>query len=137
MSSWREQSAAVIARVVAEVGTHDQKALKKALFEAYPFGERKYHPYKIWCEERAKVLKPEPDTSAPMSVAQAVEAEKEIWNGGCLALSEIDLYRLTKLGEELDKTRGLMNLDTVTIASKDTKFLRRLLKKQAEAGDEQ
>jgi hypothetical protein len=133
MSTWREKSAAVIARVVAEVGTDDQRALKKALFDAYPFGERQYHPYKIWCNERAKVLKSEPDGSAPMSVLEAQAVEKDIWNGDCLALSEMDCHRLQKLGDELDKCSGLMNLETVTIASKDAKFLRRLLKKQAEA----
>ena len=28
-----------------------EKEIKKALREAYPFGERKYHPYKIWLDE--------------------------------------------------------------------------------------
>lgn len=27
------------------------KALRKALCEAYPFGQKAYHPYKIWCDE--------------------------------------------------------------------------------------
>lgn len=135
MSSWREQSAAVIARVVAEVGTDDQKALKKALFEAYPFGERKYHPYKIWCEERAKVLKPEPDTSTPMSVAEARRIADGFAMDAILQMDTNDRARFITLNLELDKTRGLMNLETVTIASKDAKFLRRLLKKQAEAED--
>lgn len=137
MSTWREQSAAVIARVVAEVGVNDQVALKKALFEAYPFGERQYYPYKVWLEEQAKVLKPAPGEFAPMSVAEAIRIEIEIWNGDCLAISEMDCLRLKRLGEELDKCNGLMNLETVQIQPKDAKFLRRLLKKQAEAGVEQ
>lgn len=136
MSSWREQSAAVIARVVAEVGTDDQKALKKALFEAYPFGERKYHPYKIWCEERAKVLKPAPDNFAPMSVAEARRIADGFAMDTVLQMNINDRARFLTLNLELDKTRGLMNLETVTIANKDAKFLRRLLKKQAEAGVE-
>ena len=27
------------------------KSLRKALREAYPFGEREYWPYKVWCDE--------------------------------------------------------------------------------------
>jgi hypothetical protein len=134
MSSWREKSAAVIARVVAEVGTHDQKALKKALFDAYPFGERQYHPYKIWCNERAKVLKPEPDGSAPMSVSEALRAISAVDVDDALMTDTNSRVRFLRLKSELDKCGGLMNLETVTIASKDAKFLRRLLKKQAEAG---
>lgn len=30
--------------------------LIKAIDAAYPFGERKYHPYKIWLDERRKAL---------------------------------------------------------------------------------
>jgi hypothetical protein len=133
LSSWREKSAAVIARVVAEVGTDDQKALKKALFDAYPFGERQYHPYKIWCNERAKVLKPEPDGSAPMSVAEARRIADGFAMDAVLQMNTNDRARFLTLNLELDKCDGLMNLETVTIASKDAKFLRRLLKKQAEA----
>ncbi len=135
MSSWREKSAAVIARVVAEVGTDDQKALKKALFDAYPFGERQYHPYKIWCNERAKVLKSEPDGSAPMSVSEAMRAISAVDMDDALMTDTNSRVRFSRLKSELDKCGGLMNLETVTIASKDAKFLRRLLKKQAEAED--
>ena len=52
--SWREVAAPIIAKVLAE--TEDQPAgerLKK-LRNAYPFGERKYHPYKIWLDEIAR-----------------------------------------------------------------------------------
>lgn len=30
------------------------KALEKALSDSYPFGQRAYTPYKVWCEERRK-----------------------------------------------------------------------------------
>ena len=50
-ATWRTRSAPIIARVIAEVGTDDMKALRKALREAYPFRERKYWPYKVWCDE--------------------------------------------------------------------------------------
>lgn len=51
MTTWREHAAPLIAKVIAIVGTADQKALRKALREAYPWGVRKMHPYKIWCSE--------------------------------------------------------------------------------------
>ena len=50
-ATWRTHAAPIIARVIAEVGTDDMKALRKALREAYPFWERKYWPYKVWCDE--------------------------------------------------------------------------------------
>lgn len=51
MSTWREKSAEVISEVIQQVGLSDPKALRTALRVAYPFGERKYTPYKIWCSE--------------------------------------------------------------------------------------
>lgn len=41
----------IIAKVIAEVGTTDRKRLRVAFREAYPWGPREYHPYKIWCNE--------------------------------------------------------------------------------------
>lgn len=51
MTTWRDHASPIIAKVIAETGTDDIKALRKALREAYPYGERKYHPYKIWLDE--------------------------------------------------------------------------------------
>ena len=51
MRTWRDICRPIIAEVIERVGRSDEKALRKALREAYPFGERKYHPYKIWCSE--------------------------------------------------------------------------------------
>ena len=48
---WRPHAAKVIAEVIARVGRDDMKALENAIRAAYPFGERKHHPYKIWCSE--------------------------------------------------------------------------------------
>ena len=43
------------------------KDVNKALREAYPFGERKHHPYKIWLDEikRQKGIKPKLNKSNP------------------------------------------------------------------------
>lgn len=55
-SYWRERAAPIIAKVIAENKGKDLKEIRKALFYAYPFGERQYHPYKIWLDECAKQL---------------------------------------------------------------------------------
>ena len=49
--SWRDDAAPIISEVITRVGRGDMKALKKAIREAYPYGERSHHPYKIWCSE--------------------------------------------------------------------------------------
>jgi len=54
--SWRDYARPIIARVIADTGRDDEKALRKALRDAYPFGERRYHPYKIWCSEVKRQL---------------------------------------------------------------------------------
>jgi len=48
---WREHCAPIIARVIEETGREDIKKLRKALKEAYPYGERRCWPYKVWCSE--------------------------------------------------------------------------------------
>lgn len=50
-SYWREKCAPIIADVIAGNKGKSVDEVRGALFEAYPFGERKYHPYKIWCDE--------------------------------------------------------------------------------------
>lgn len=54
--SWRARFAPRIAAVIAEVGRADPKALRRALRDAYPAGERRYWPYKVWCDEVRKQL---------------------------------------------------------------------------------
>jgi hypothetical protein len=56
MSFWREKSRPIIAQVIKEHKDKPDQELKKALFEAYPFGARKYHPYKVWLDEVSKQL---------------------------------------------------------------------------------
>lgn len=52
--TWREIAAPIITEVIERVGREDAGRLKRELFEAYPFGERKRHPYKIWLDEIKK-----------------------------------------------------------------------------------
>ncbi len=49
--SWRDKAAPVIATIVRDVGRKDPKALRKALREGYPFGDRTGWPYKAWLAE--------------------------------------------------------------------------------------
>jgi hypothetical protein len=52
----REHIAPLIANIIGSVGTKDMKALRAALRQAYPYGERKYWPYKVWCDEVRRQL---------------------------------------------------------------------------------
>jgi hypothetical protein len=54
--TWRERAKIVIKEIVDEVGLDDIEALKKALFDGYPFGMRKYYPYRVWLEEQKKII---------------------------------------------------------------------------------
>lgn len=56
-SHWRNIAAPIIRQVIAEVGTEDTQKLRRALNDAYPFGERKLHPYKIWRDEVNRQLR--------------------------------------------------------------------------------
>lgn len=49
--TWREHCAPIIAKVLADTKGLTEKEIKKALRDAYPYGERAMHPYKIWCDE--------------------------------------------------------------------------------------
>lgn len=60
-SYWRKIAAPIISRVIAEHGTDNMRGLRRALREAYPFGPRRFHPYRIWCDEIRRQLAP-PET---------------------------------------------------------------------------
>ncbi len=52
--SWRDSALQVMFKVHAEqvqVGAKPQE-IADAIDKAYPFGERKYHPYKVWLSAR-------------------------------------------------------------------------------------
>lgn len=52
--SWRDSAAPIISRILRETAGKPEEHIQKALFEAYPFGIRQYHPYKIWLDEIKK-----------------------------------------------------------------------------------
>lgn len=48
--TWRDVARPIISDVLKKTeGNPD--ARKKLLYDAYPFGARQYHPYKIWLDE--------------------------------------------------------------------------------------
>ena len=58
MITWRNDCAPIIADFIKRVGTDDRKILRKALLDAYPYGERSRHPYRIWRDEIRRQLGP-------------------------------------------------------------------------------
>ena len=61
IKSWRHIATPIIAQVLLEHGREDTKELRKALFDAYPFGYRQYWPYKVWLSEIKNQLHPNED----------------------------------------------------------------------------
>lgn len=49
-SYWRAAAERVIRGVIEKQGTGDLDALEQAIRAAYPFGERKHWPYKVWLD---------------------------------------------------------------------------------------
>jgi hypothetical protein len=49
--TWRDHARPIIARVLSATSGLPEKDIRKALRDAYPYGERAMHPYKIWCDE--------------------------------------------------------------------------------------
>jgi hypothetical protein len=49
-SHWRNKSIPIIAAVLREHPLNGPEQ-RKALYDAYPFGERSHYPYKIWLDE--------------------------------------------------------------------------------------
>lgn len=73
--SWRQRAAPIIARVLAETRGQTEKEIRKALFDAYPFGVRAMYPYQIWLNEirRQRGLKPTPNAKATRAARLARE----------------------------------------------------------------
>jgi hypothetical protein len=51
VSTWRDRARPLIAKVLRETEGQDEKVIKKALRDAYPWGQRAMHPYQIWLDE--------------------------------------------------------------------------------------
>lgn len=82
-SNWRLTARAAIQNAIASLPPNaSPQQIKKAIDAAYPFGMRKYHPYKIWLSERKAYLlilgvpvparKKEPEQSDSKGVQQTL-----------------------------------------------------------------
>lgn len=62
MKSWREIARPIICEVLMMNAGKPEAEIRKALFQAYPFGTRRMHPYKIWLDEirKQRGIKPKP-----------------------------------------------------------------------------
>lgn len=49
--TWRDHARPIIAEVLKNTTGLSEKEIRAALRDAYPYGERANHPYKIWCDE--------------------------------------------------------------------------------------
>jgi hypothetical protein len=49
--TWRDHAGPIIAAVLVETVGQPETVIRKALRDAYPFGERAWWPYKVWCDE--------------------------------------------------------------------------------------
>jgi len=61
-SYWRDIARASVQKALDEA--KDQglgpEATQALVNDRYPFGQREYYPYKVWLEERKKLLNPQP-----------------------------------------------------------------------------
>lgn len=130
MSTWRSQAATVIFDVIRQNPGMEPKKLRKLISAAYPFGERKYYPYKIWCDEVKRQLGPQPQAEMSVSEAQSLTADLcQAYMFHNFDIGALVSGRLLCVAEELDKFNGLLNPDTVMISTATTKFLRGLKNK--------
>jgi adenine-specific DNA glycosylase len=49
--TWRDRAKPIISQVIATHRDEPILDIRRVLRDAYPFGPRKYHPYKVWCSE--------------------------------------------------------------------------------------
>jgi len=49
IDTWQAEAHRLVGEIVKQVGMADLKTLRKALRDGYPWGERRYWPYKCWC----------------------------------------------------------------------------------------
>lgn len=77
--TWRERARVSLqtAYDAARAQGLDGKALEQRLFERYPFGQRAYTPYRVWCEERRKLL-----ATAQTRADASDLAKLAAWNAG-------------------------------------------------------
>jgi hypothetical protein len=72
---WRQRAAPVIRGVLEDMKGKPEKEIRAALREAYPFGERRYHPYKVWLDEIRVQRKKKAPTGVRGAARERAEAD--------------------------------------------------------------
>ena len=72
-TSWRFAAQRVIASIEHDYRDKPLSDLKAALHEAYPFGQRRNYPYKIWCEEQRLAIARHPESQTKQAESAATE----------------------------------------------------------------
>lgn len=129
--NWRAKAKAVIRQVMADHPKAEPKELRRLISEAYPFGERKYHPYKIWLDEVNRQLGNPTLDELGLTVQQAQELCNKISEAFMFANLDIDpirAERLRKLADYLDKVPPASS-GQILLGNKESKFLWQLEKK--------
>ena len=80
--TWRDIAKQVIQKAIQEAEAQglDAEATHKYVNSRYPFGERAYHPYKIWLSEMKATFQPVADSKT--AKAQSDRAKLAAWNAG-------------------------------------------------------
>lgn len=106
VSRWRQRAREVIQRVLSSLPADTTPALiRKAISDAYPFGERAHHPYACWLREVKQTLRRDGRTAhlepdLPEGVSYEIRHQPRPWwlvvlcgfcngkiAGGCMACS--------------------------------------------------
>jgi hypothetical protein len=78
-ASWYDIAAGAIREVQAQAiadGVTDPNEIKRRVDAAYPFGQRRYHPYAQWLKARKELLR------LPGSTSAADQAKLQAWVDG-------------------------------------------------------
>ena len=75
-SYWRNNMEPIIRKVVEEHAGESESAIRLALRKANPLFERKYHPYRIWCDQINVQLGKKPHPKERQGIAKAKIAAK-------------------------------------------------------------
>lgn len=82
MPNWRQHSAKVISeligsRIPRRLSADELNRLRKEISDAFPFGPRRHHPYKIWLSEVANQLAlPREPKAGDMPLFEGAKEEK-------------------------------------------------------------
>lgn len=83
-SRWRKHAAPIIAQVLRATAGAPEKDIRKALRQAWPFGEYGRWPLKVWRDEvnRQRGLKPKLGPRAPADPRQLLMLDTDSRKGG-------------------------------------------------------